>query len=49
VPVDDCCKLREVYALFPRLEERKTQLVSEMSGGEQQMVSIGRALMSGPR
>ena len=42
-------KLREVYALFPRLEERKTQLVSEMSGGEQQMVSIGRALMSGPR
>ncbi len=42
-------KLKEIYALFPRLDERKNQLVSEMSGGEQQMVSIGRALMSAPR
>lgn len=42
-------RLQEVYALFPRLAERKNQLVSEMSGGEQQMVSIGRALMSSPR
>lgn len=42
-------KLAEVYALFPRLEERRRQVVSQMSGGEQQMVAIGRALMSAPR
>ena len=42
-------RLKEVYALFPRLAERKRQPVSEMSGGEQQMVAIGRALMSSPR
>lgn len=42
-------KLKEMYALFPRLGERKSQLVSEMSGGEQQMVSVARALMSSPR
>jgi branched-chain amino acid transport system ATP-binding protein len=42
-------RLAEVYALFPRLRERRTQLVSQMSGGEQQMVAIGRALMSSPR
>jgi branched-chain amino acid transport system ATP-binding protein len=38
----------EVYDLFPRLAERRTQLVQTMSGGEQQMVAIGRALMSRP-
>ncbi len=38
----------EVYALFPRLAERRKQLVGSMSGGEQQMVAIGRALMSKP-
>lgn len=38
-----------VYDLFPRLAERKHQLVRTMSGGEQQMVAIGRALMSNPR
>ena len=38
-----------VLALFPRLGERRTQQVRTMSGGEQQMVAIGRALMSGPR
>jgi branched-chain amino acid transport system ATP-binding protein len=42
-------KLAEVYALFPRLRERRRQIVSQMSGGEQQMVAIGRALMSSPR
>ena len=38
-----------VFALFPRLAERKTQLGGTMSGGEQQMLAIGRALMSNPR
>jgi branched-chain amino acid transport system ATP-binding protein len=38
----------EVYRLFPRLEERKTQIAKTLSGGEQQMLAIGRALMSDP-
>ncbi|MEP3048914.1 MAG: ABC transporter ATP-binding protein [Roseibium sp.] len=38
----------EVFDLFPRLAERRKQLVQTMSGGEQQMVAIGRALMSRP-
>ena len=42
-------KLDEIYAMFRRLGERRRQVVSQMSGGEQQMVSIGRALMSSPR
>ena len=42
-------RLAEVYALFPKLAERRTQVVSQMSGGEQQMVAIGRALMSSPK
>ena len=37
-----------VYALFPRLAERRQQLAGTLSGGEQQMVAIGRALMSRP-
>ena len=41
-------RIEEIYAFFPRLAERKTQVVSQMSGGEQQMVAIGRALMSDP-
>jgi branched-chain amino acid transport system ATP-binding protein len=41
--------LREVYARFPRLEERKRQKAYSMSGGEQQMVAMGRALMSKPK
>jgi branched-chain amino acid transport system ATP-binding protein len=39
----------QVYALFPRLAERRRQLTGTLSGGEQQMVAIGRALMSAPR
>jgi branched-chain amino acid transport system ATP-binding protein len=38
-----------VYALFPRLAERKRQMAGTLSGGEQQMLAIGRALMSAPR
>lgn len=40
--------LRRVYALFPRLDERRRQLAGTLSGGEQQMVAIGRAMMSEP-
>jgi branched-chain amino acid transport system ATP-binding protein len=40
--------LRYVYRLFPVLEERATQLAGSLSGGEQQMCAIGRALMSRP-
>jgi len=39
----------EVYGLFPRLKERRKQAAGTMSGGEQQMLAIGRALMSRPR
>ncbi len=38
-----------VYALFPRLRERRRQLGNTLSGGEQQMLAFGRALMAGPR
>jgi len=41
--------LAEVFELFPRLEERRRQLASSLSGGERQMLSIGRALMGRPR
>lgn len=41
--------LSEVYALFPRVYERRAQLAGSLSGGEQQMVAISRALMSSPR
>ena len=42
-------RLESVYDIFPRLAERKTQQAGTMSGGEQQMVAIGRAMMSGPK
>ena len=41
--------LAHVYALFPVLDERRTQLAGSLSGGEQQMCAIGRALMARPR
>jgi branched-chain amino acid transport system ATP-binding protein len=41
--------LESVFATFPRLRERRRQLAGSLSGGEQQMVAIGRALMSRPR
>ena len=42
-------RLAMVYELFPRMKERRAQLAGTMSGGEQQMCAIGRALMSGPK
>ena len=42
-------RLAAVYDLFPRMRERRNQAAGTMSGGEQQMCAIGRALMSGPR
>ena len=42
-------RLEQVYSLFPRLKERRAQLAGTLSGGEQQMCAIARALMSGPK
>lgn len=41
--------LNEIYQLFPRLRERRSNLGTQLSGGEQQMLAIGRALMTNPR
>jgi branched-chain amino acid transport system ATP-binding protein len=38
-----------IFAMFPRLEERRSQIAAHLSGGEQQMLAIGRALMGNPR
>ena len=42
-------RMREVFQMFPRLEERRAQLASTLSGGERQMLAIGRALMARPK
>lgn len=45
----DAAKRDRVFGLFPRLYERRTQMAASLSGGEQQMLAIGRALMAEPR
>jgi len=42
-------RMEEVFAIFPRLKERRAQLSATLSGGERQMLAIGRALMARPR
>ena len=46
---EQAARLAEVYALFPRLHERRAQTAGTLSGGERQMLAIGRALMGQPR
>jgi branched-chain amino acid transport system ATP-binding protein len=48
-PAEIDADLERVYTLFPRLKERSTQKAGTLSGGEQQMLAIGRALMARPR
>ena len=46
---DHAAAMREVFAIFPRLEERRRQLAGTLSGGERQMLALARALMARPR
>ncbi|WP_222929294.1 ABC transporter ATP-binding protein [Pigmentiphaga humi] len=46
---DQARSMEEVYGLFPRLKERRRQLAATLSGGERQMLALGRALMAKPR
>jgi branched-chain amino acid transport system ATP-binding protein len=47
--IDPEARIAEVFRLFPRLQERQRQLAHTLSGGERQMLALGRALMLGPR
>ncbi len=46
---DQATLMQEVFGIFPRLQERRAQLAATLSGGERQMLAIGRALMARPR
>ena len=46
---DQAARMQEIFAIFPRLQERSAQMASTLSGGERQMLAIGRALMARPR
>ena len=46
---DQPARMKEIFAIFPRLEERRAQMASTLSVGERQMLAIGRALMSRPK
>ncbi|MDO9403264.1 MAG: ABC transporter ATP-binding protein [Polaromonas sp.] len=46
---DQKARMEEVFQIFPRLKERRAQLAATLSGGERQMLAIGRALMARPR
>jgi branched-chain amino acid transport system ATP-binding protein len=48
-PIKAATSMSEVFELFPRLAERRHQLAGTLSGGEQQMLNVGRALMASPR
>ncbi len=48
-PRDRAANLERVYSLFPRLQERRSQVAGYLSGGEQQMLAMGRAMMTAPR
>ena len=49
MPKEIAASFAEVYELFPRLAERKKQSAGTLSGGEQQMLAVGRAMMSMPK
>ena len=46
---DQAARMKEIFAIFPRLDERRAQMASTLSGGERQVLASGRALMSRPK